>query len=158
MTKCSRKNLIVPIANSCDTIISNLSTKTMEEGSISLQTPKDAIQKIKTDMLTHFDSKMDPIHGSLCNIQSSLNTLGERVSELEQCVSSNEDNVQDLQNQLQQLKKENAYLVDKVEDLENRSRSSNCFIRVPELVEGRNVPVDPLLPLGEMTEPIFDPS
>lgn len=112
----------------------------MEGGLISLQTLWDTIQNIKTEMLTHFDSKMDPIYISLCNIQTSLNTLGEQVSELEQCVSSNEDNVQDHQTQLQHLEKENAYLVDKVEDLENRSRSSNLrFVKVLELAEGCDI-------------------
>ncbi|KAJ8344567.1 hypothetical protein AAFF_G00239660 [Aldrovandia affinis] len=45
-----------------------------------------------------------------------------------------------IQTRLLQLQKENAYFVDKVDDLENRSRSSNLrFIQVPESAEGRNV-------------------
>lgn len=104
----------------------------MEEA-ISFQTLWEAIQTIKTDMLTHFDSKMDPIQSSLCNIKSSLNTLGEQVSELKTMFRISSP-------RLQQLEKENAYLVDKVEDLENRSRSSNLrFIRVPESADGRNI-------------------
>lgn len=43
---------------------------------------------------------------------------GGKLPSLSQSVSSNEDNVQGLQNRLQQLEKENAYLANKVEDLE----------------------------------------
>lgn len=54
-------------------------------------------------------------------------------------MSSNEDNIDDLIKRVQTLEKENAYLKDKVDDAENRSRSSNLrFINVPEKSEGRD--------------------
>jgi len=52
----------------------------MEERHISLQTLWDAIQHIKTEMLTQFDEKVDPIQSSLGIIQNSLNTLGEQFN------------------------------------------------------------------------------
>uniref|UniRef100_A0A0E9Y2G0 Uncharacterized protein n=1 Tax=Anguilla anguilla TaxID=7936 RepID=A0A0E9Y2G0_ANGAN len=46
----------------------------------------DAIQQIKTDMMTYFDTKVDPILCTLNGIEGSLSTLGEHVSQLEQRV------------------------------------------------------------------------
>lgn len=66
----------------------------MDEWHITMQTLWDAIQKIKTDMLAHFDEKSDSIHSSLSRIQNSLSTLGDEVNLLEQRVGANEDNVQ----------------------------------------------------------------
>lgn len=112
----------------------------MDETQISLQTLWDAIQQIKTDMLTHFDVKTDSIHYSLSSIQNSLSTLGDQVNLLEQRVGANEDNVQASITRIQQLEKDNFYLIDKVDDLENRNRRSNLrFIGVQESVEGNDI-------------------
>ena len=56
----------------------------MEQTPISNQSIWDAIQQLKLDMFSHFDTKTD-------NIQSGVPTLslGDHVSELEQRVSSN---------------------------------------------------------------------
>ena len=55
-------------------------------------------------------------------------------------MSSNEDNLEDLTKYVLSLEKDNAYLKDKVDDAENRSRSSNlCFLNVPEQSEGRDM-------------------
>ncbi|KAK1905456.1 LINE-1 retrotransposable element ORF1 protein [Dissostichus eleginoides] len=81
------------------------------EGNMSLQTLWDAIQQIKTDMLTHIDSKMDPIQSSLSRIHNSLSSLGDQVNLLEQ-----------------------------LDDLENRSRRSNLrFIGILESAEGSDI-------------------
>lgn len=91
-------------------------------------------------MLSHFDSKMDHIQTSLNTIHGSLSTLGDQISELEQRVGSNEDNISDLEKRVKTLEKENSYLKDKVEDAENRSRSSNLrFLHIPERAEGRDI-------------------
>ena len=67
-----------------------------QQNQISLQTLWDGIQHIKTDMLTHLDSKVDPIQTKLSIIQMSLDTLGGHVSSLEQRIGANKDNLQDL--------------------------------------------------------------
>lgn len=84
-------------------------------------------------ILTHFDAKVVPIQSSLSSIQNSLSTLGEQVNLLEQRVGASEDNVQEFGARCQQLEKDNTYLMDKVDDLKNRSRCSNLrFIGVHE--------------------------
>lgn len=111
----------------------------MDEPHISLQTLWDAIQQIKTDMLT-FDVKTESIHCCLNSIQNSLGTMGDQVDLLEQRIGANEDNVQECVARIQQLEKDNFYLIDKVDDLENRSRRSNLrFVGVKESVEGNDI-------------------
>lgn len=80
----------------------------MDERNISLQSLWDAIEQIKSDMLMHFDAKVDPIQSSLNSIQNSFTTLGEQVNLLEQHVEANEDNVQKFIACLQQLEKDNS--------------------------------------------------
>ncbi|KAK1885671.1 LINE-1 retrotransposable element ORF1 protein [Dissostichus eleginoides] len=110
------------------------------EGNMSLQTLWDAIQQIKTDMLTHIDSKMDPIQSSLSRIHNSLSSLGDQVNLLEQRVRANEDNVQECVARVKQLEKDNSFLMSKVDDLENRSRRSNLrFIGILESAEGSDI-------------------
>ncbi|CAK6974024.1 LINE-1 type transposase domain-containing 1 [Scomber scombrus] len=105
-----------------------------------LQTLWDAIQQSKEDMLSHFNSKVDPIQSSLTNIQNSMSTLGEQVQMLEQRVGANEDIGHELVVRVKQLEKDNAYLLDKVDDLENLSRHSNLrFVGVQENAEGSDM-------------------
>uniref|UniRef100_A0A8C2ER77 L1 transposable element RRM domain-containing protein n=1 Tax=Cyprinus carpio TaxID=7962 RepID=A0A8C2ER77_CYPCA len=112
----------------------------MDESQISLQTLWNAITQSKTDMLAHFDVKMDVIHSRLTSIQNSLSTLGDQVNLLEQRVGANEDNVQVCVARIQQMEKDNFYLLDKVDDLENRSRRSNLrFVGVRESSEGSDI-------------------
>lgn len=59
---------------------------------------------------------MDPIQVSLSIIQNSLTTLGEQVNLLEQHVGANKDNVQEFVGWVQQLEKENEYLIDKTDE------------------------------------------
>ncbi|KAK7890937.1 hypothetical protein WMY93_022900 [Mugilogobius chulae] len=79
-------------------------------------------------------------------IKQLLDSMGEHVGLLEQRVGKNEDNVHELQVKIEKLEKQNVYLLEKVDDLENRSRASNLhFIGIPEAAEGRDV-------LGFMTQ------
>lgn len=100
----------------------------------------DTIQQLKSEMLSHFDVKMDCIQQSLSTLQSSLSTLGEHVSELEQRVSTNEDNILDYDKRMKSLESDNSYLREKLEDVENRSRAYNLrFVHVPENSEGKDI-------------------
>lgn len=104
----------------------------MEQTLISNQSIWHAIQQLKLDMFSHFDVKMNNIQSGLQTIQGSLSTL--HVSELEQRVSSNEDNLMELQKHLK------TWLLDRIEDAENRSRAYNLhFLHVPEKLEGQDI-------------------
>lgn len=111
----------------------------MEQFISQMKHLSETIQQVKSDMMTYFDIRVDPILSTLNGIQGSLSTLGKHVSELER-VAANEDNLNDLSTLVKQLEKQNSYLKYKVDDLENRSRSANLrIIRVPESSEGRNM-------------------
>ena len=73
-------------------------------------------------------------------IRGSLSTLNEHVAQLEQRVGANEDNLDVLSTSVKQLEKSNSYMLDKVEDLENRRRTLNlCFVGIHESAESRDV-------------------
>lgn len=84
--------------------------------------------------------KMHHIQVSLNTTHKMLSTLGDQVSELECRVSSNKDNITDLECCVKTLEKENSYLKEKVEDAKNQSWSCNLrFLHVPEKTEGRYI-------------------
>ncbi len=107
---------------------------------VNLHSIWQAIQQIKVDMTAHFDSKIETIQAGLINIQGSLSSMWDQITEVQQRVSANEDNISDLSKHVQALEKENIYLRDKAEEAENRSQSSNLrFFGIPEHKEGRDV-------------------
>lgn len=113
---------------------------------------------MKIEMITHMDSKLTSITTSLNKIEGSLSTLGDQVAELEQRVGSNEDDVQNLLQRVKTLEADNAYLKDRAEDAENRSRAYNLrFLNIPEKAEGRDILgfMNRLIPqlLGEVNFP-----
>uniref|UniRef100_A0A667ZPJ3 L1 transposable element RRM domain-containing protein n=1 Tax=Myripristis murdjan TaxID=586833 RepID=A0A667ZPJ3_9TELE len=110
--------------------------QTNAPGEITLQAVWDAIQGIKQ----HIDEKTEPLQTSLAALQTSLNNVNGHIEELENRVSTNEDDIENHKTRLEQLEESHAHLVDKIEDLENRSRRSNLrFIHVPESAEGRDI-------------------
>lgn len=107
---------------------------------LTLQSLLDAIEKSKMEMLTHINSKVDPIQTGLTNIQTSLFTLGSQVELLEGRTSTNENNIDDLTERVRALEADNTHLREKVDDLENRSRRSNLrVVGIPESAEGTDM-------------------
>ncbi len=105
-----------------------------------LKVLSDSIQQIKSDMITYFDTKLISIDTKLNSIENSLSTLDERAIHLEQRVGANEDNLDEFSGRIRQLEKDNAYLLNKVDNLENQGRSTNLrFIGVPESSEGQDM-------------------
>lgn len=107
---------------------------------ITLQSIWEAIHQMKgqvsAEVNAHLDLKIGSVQAGLMDIQTTLNTVTAQVTELQQRVSTNEDDVAKLFGRMSALEKDNDYLKEKVEDLENRSRRSNLrFINVPEKSE-----------------------
>ncbi|KAK7886143.1 hypothetical protein WMY93_025764 [Mugilogobius chulae] len=85
----------------------------------------DALRQLQVDLTSHFDSKIGELQSTLITMNGSITTLSEQVSLIEHRISANED--------------KNSFLQDKVDDLENRSCSSNLrFLQIPERAEGRD--------------------
>lgn len=109
---------------------------------ISLQSIWEAIHQIKgqvsAEVNAHLDLKIGGVQAGLMDIQTTLNSVTGQITELQQRVSNNEDEVSKL-DRLCTLEKDNSYLKEKVEDLENQSRRCNLrFIGVPEKAEGKD--------------------
>jgi len=68
----------------------------MGDKAITLQSILDMMHQMKLDMMSHMDAKIDSIGANLMKIDGSLQMFGEQVIELEQRVSSNEDNITQL--------------------------------------------------------------
>ncbi|KAL7396336.1 hypothetical protein ABVT39_004458 [Epinephelus coioides] len=93
----------------------------------------DAIKQSKDDMISYFDSKADPISITLKEMKISLSTLGDHVARMEQMRTIN-----NLLIRVKELENDKSYFMDKVEDLENRSRSLNLRL-IRESAEGHNM-------------------
>uniref|UniRef100_A0A3P9K356 L1 transposable element RRM domain-containing protein n=1 Tax=Oryzias latipes TaxID=8090 RepID=A0A3P9K356_ORYLA len=104
---------------------------------VTNKTLVETLQQFKNEMLSHFDAKLDTFHNSVHQMQDSLNSIKTTVGEL---VGSNQDELSRLETRIKQLEKQNSYLAEKVEDVENQSRASNIrLLRVPEGSEGRDM-------------------
>uniref|UniRef100_A0A673B5Q8 L1 transposable element RRM domain-containing protein n=1 Tax=Sphaeramia orbicularis TaxID=375764 RepID=A0A673B5Q8_9TELE len=108
---------------------------------ISLQSIWEAIHQMKEQVSAqvhaHLDLKIGTVQAGLMDIQQTLNSVVGQSTELQQRVSTNEDNVAKL---LGRVEKDNTYLKEKVEDLENWStRYKPSFINVPEESEGGDI-------------------
>ncbi len=81
----------------------------------------EAIHSLKSDFAVRFDGLLQAING----VQCDLKFLTTRVTETEDRVGTEEDNVSELQMQNAKLKNAIESLSLKIDDLENRSRRSN---------------------------------
>ena len=56
----------------------------MGDEPITLQSILDKMQQMQLDMISHMDTKIDPLGARLTKIDNSLHMLGEQVIEIEQ--------------------------------------------------------------------------
>lgn len=88
---------------------------------------------MKEDFMSRFDGLLNAIQG----VKSELKSVIVRVTEVEDRISSNDDDIASLQTQNSAMKATVEKLVLKVDDLENRSRRFNLrLVGLPEK-EGR---------------------
>lgn len=85
------------------------------------------------------DAQTAEIHESISGLKATLDGLASRVAETEERISLAEDKLAGIDPQLTKLTRENAFLVDKVEALENYSRRNNIrIVNLPEGCEGND--------------------
>ncbi|KAK1894744.1 LINE-1 retrotransposable element ORF1 protein [Dissostichus eleginoides] len=88
------------------------------------------------------DSKTAEINQSISGLKSMLDKLSSRVTEAEDRIGTAEDQLVDLDSRVVKLRKENDFLMEKVDQLENYSRRNNIrVINLGESCEG-NDPVN----------------
>lgn len=86
-------------------------------------------------LATQIDSKLTEVNNAITSLDKTINGLVTRVSEAENRISNAEDTLKDLDKTVLHLRKQNDYLLEKVDQLENYSRRNN--IRLINLPEGR---------------------
>lgn len=85
------------------------------------------------------DKKSAELHSSIADLKSSMNDLLLRTTEAEMRISTVEDTVARHDQVLIELQKDNAYLKNKVDQMENQSRRSNIrVVGLKEDSEGRD--------------------
>lgn len=111
-----------------------------DQSQISLQSLMDAIMQCKTDLISRLDASTKTINKAVGEVNIKLEMLGEQITEVQQRVGCNEDNIEDLKNRISHIEKENGFLKQKADSMENYSRRSNIrIVKVPEKAEGQDI-------------------
>ncbi|KAI4895732.1 hypothetical protein NFI96_005495 [Prochilodus magdalenae] len=88
---------------------------------------------LREDMAALIQSSLAPIQSSLTVFQETVDTLDRRVTSVETTAGENFEALGKAEKAIAQLQTLNAKLLDRIEDLENRSRRANLrIINVPE--------------------------
>ncbi|KAJ7985703.1 hypothetical protein DPEC_G00343200 [Dallia pectoralis] len=95
------------------------------------------IRKGNLALSNKLDTKTAEINESISGLKSMLDNLTSRVPEAEGRIGTTEDHVTELDSRVIKLTKDNEYLMDKIESLENYSRRNNiCVLNMREGCEG----------------------
>ena len=93
--------------------------------------------ELKTFLWTSLETSLTPIRTSLDRISAALDSHNQKITTIENTLSTHSNELVELTTRLDQLEKANAALASKAEDLENRSRRQNVrLVGLPEGLEG----------------------
>ena len=102
-------------------------------------------QSIHTVIKTELQTALSPLNSTLNQVKSLCEAHEERIGGIEATLDQSEPRLALVEAKLATIQAENAWLKEKVDDLENRSRRLNLrVVGIPERVEGAN-------PVGFMT-------
>lgn len=97
------------------------------------------IRKGNQRLAAQLDSKLTEVNNAITNLDKTMTGIVTRVTEAENRISEAEDTLVGLDKTVLQLRKQNEYLLEKVDQLENYSRRNNIrVINLPEGCEGTN--------------------
>lgn len=90
-------------------------------------------ENLKEDMAALIQASLAPIQSSIASFREIVDTLGQRVTSVEITAGENFEALSKVEKTISELQAVNATLVDRIDDLENRSRRANLrIINVPE--------------------------
>uniref|UniRef100_A0A671QJC2 L1 transposable element RRM domain-containing protein n=1 Tax=Sinocyclocheilus anshuiensis TaxID=1608454 RepID=A0A671QJC2_9TELE len=126
--------------------LSNISTRSSPKMADALMNPIDMdalVKKITTEVLVGvekaLENKIDPVLEKLSAVATHVEQVENRVTEAETRISAVEDTVSRDNADLNEVKKKLDAALEKIDDLENRSRRCNIrIIGLPEGEEGTN--------------------
>lgn len=88
---------------------------------------------LKEDMSTLIQDSITPLQASVDALHETVNSFQRRLTRVETTAGENFENIAKAEAVIRKLETDNATLLDRVDDLENRSRRSNLrIINVPE--------------------------
>ena len=94
----------------------------------------------KEDMAELIESSLAPIQASIATFHETMDTLGKRVTSVEITTGDNFEALAKAEKAITDLQAMNATLVDRMEDMENRSRRANLrIINVPEASDTKDM-------------------
>ncbi|TNN62640.1 LINE-1 retrotransposable element ORF1 protein [Liparis tanakae] len=92
------------------------------------------------DLISRLDASTKTINKAVGEVNIKLEMLGEQITEVQQRVCCNEDNIEDLKTCISHIEKENGILKQKADSMENYIRRSNIrMVKVPEKAEGQDI-------------------
>lgn len=95
-------------------------------------------ENLREDMAALIQSSLAPIQSLITTFQETVDTLGQRVTSVETTAVENFEALSKAEKAISDLQTLNATLLDRINDLENRSRRANLrIINVPEGSETR---------------------
>lgn len=94
-------------------------------------------ESLKEDVSTLIQESLVPLQTTVNALSESVNSVQQRLTAAETLAGDNFDKICALETAVEALTSQNAALLDRIEDLENRSRRNNLrIINVPEGSEG----------------------
>lgn len=109
-----------------------------EEMTLSTSVLKSELEKNRAAIMSEIQASLSPINLSLDAVCKKLEAYEPRITDMEMCLSDHSDRLNRLEKQVDKLQSYNKELLEKTEDLENRSRRNNLrIIGLPEGCEGR---------------------
>uniref|UniRef100_A0A671QM50 L1 transposable element RRM domain-containing protein n=1 Tax=Sinocyclocheilus anshuiensis TaxID=1608454 RepID=A0A671QM50_9TELE len=144
INKCYKKYYLLFVHFSLK--LSNISTRSSPKMADALMNPIDMdalVKKITTEVLVGvekaLENKIDPVLEKLSAVATHVEQVENRVTEAETRISAVEDTVSRDNADLNEVKKKLDAALEKIDDLENRSRRCNIrIIGLPEGEEGTN--------------------
>ena len=92
---------------------------------------------LKEDISTLIQESLGPLHTSVNALKETVDGFQQRLTATESLAGENFDKIFETEAAIKTLRTQNATLMDRVEDLENRSRRANLrIVNVPEDSEG----------------------
>lgn len=119
--------------------LENRASKDASNDNVDTANPNEILSAIHT-MKEEFVLRFDSLLGAIQGIQGELKAVSVRMTDAEERISTNQDDINSLRAQSNTMKVALEELVLKVDDLENRARRSNLrLVGLPEEKEGANM-------------------
>lgn len=103
---------------------------------------------LKDDMSTLIRDSVKPLQDSVDSLRTTVNSFQSRLASMETIAGENFERVNATEKTVEKLQAANTSLLDKIEDLENRSRRVN--LRIVNVPEGSEDGQDPIRFMSEM--------